>query len=366
LRPRGRPPRREDPERRTKTIDEAVAVVIVNYRTPKLTAQCLAALEKERPAFRRLRALVVDGGSADDSLAELTAVIERPEFCEWVTFLALPVNGGFGWANNEAIRRLVSGGQQPLYVHILNPDAEVEADAVRALAEYLAAHPRVAAVGSQLLEPDGSLTDSAFNFPTLRGEISRGARTDAINRLLRVSPAGIRPATAAEVDWTTGASVMFRVEALRQVGLFDEGFFLYHEELELMWRFRKAGWGVALEPRSRVRHLGGAATGLHQREAKPSQLPRRPGYWFRSRARYFALSRGTGFATAAFFAWLMGYLVWFARRRLGLAPDGPPIDRVLRDHLANSFPRIRDAKPAVGRLEAAPGNRPIWMQRGAW
>ena len=80
-----------------------------------------------------------------------------------------------------------------------------------------------------------------------------------------------------EVDWTTGASVMFRSEALGQTGLFDEGFFLYHEELELMWRLRRAGWTIAFEPRSRVRHVGGVTTGMgSQHSAAPVEPPAPP------------------------------------------------------------------------------------------
>ena len=59
---------------------------------------------------------------------------------------------------------------------------------------------------------------------------------------------------------------MLRVDSLRTVGLFDEGFFLYHEEIELMWRLRQAGWTIAFEPRSRVRHVGGGSSGVHSRE----------------------------------------------------------------------------------------------------
>ena len=113
---------------------------------------------------------------------------------------------------------------------------------------------------------------------------------------------------------------MFRSSALRQSGLFDEGFFLYHEELELMWRLRRAGWTIAFEPRSRVRHIGGVATGMGSQNSADLIEPRSPAYWYRSRSRYFALTRGRPVAALAFMAWLLGYGVWFARRSLGMAP----------------------------------------------
>ncbi|WP_341632025.1 glycosyltransferase family 2 protein [Sphingomonas agri] len=351
---------------RSGVIDEAVAVVVVNYRTPKLTAKCLAALKDERSSFRELKVMVVDGGSEDESAEVLSALIKKPQFAGWVTLLPLPLNGGFGFANNQAIQRLMQADQQLRYIHVLNPDAEIEIGAIRALAVYLNNHPHAGAVGSQLLEADGTSADSAFTFPSLRGEFSRGARTAALDRLFRVPPIVIDAKEASEVDWTTGASVMFRVEALREVGLFDEGFFLYHEEVELMWRLRQAGWQIALEAESRVRHVGGAATGMHDRDATPSMLPRRPRYWFRSRTRFLTLSRGAGFAAMAYFAWLLGYFVWFLRRHLGLAPEGAPIDHALRDHLANSFPKRGDAIPAVRKWNDPVSDAPAWMERGSW
>ena len=137
--------------------------------TPELTKRCLAALSAEKLIVPKLRAMVVDGASGDESAEVLAKAIARPELADWVSFIPLPINGGYGWANNEAICRLMMQPQPPNFIHVLNPDTEVEAGAVAALAQYLESHPRVGAVGSQLVEPDGSLTGSAFNFPTVRG-----------------------------------------------------------------------------------------------------------------------------------------------------------------------------------------------------
>src|SRR5438270_2581566 len=134
-----------------------VAVVTVNYRTPELTKCCIAALAKEREALPRLRAVVVDGGSGDGSAAELADALAHKAFADWVEFLPLPINGGFGWANNQAMLSLARRNEPPEFIHLLNPDTEVMPGAVVRLAEYLQTHPEVAAVGSQLLDPDGSL-----------------------------------------------------------------------------------------------------------------------------------------------------------------------------------------------------------------
>ena len=232
------------------------------------------------------------------------------------------------------------------------------------LLSYLKENPSVAAVGSQLLEPDGSLTGSAFSFPSVRGEFSRGARTGAIDRLLKVPPISIEASAPQEVDWATGASVMFRTEALKQVGLFDEGFFLYHEEIELMWRLRAAGWGIAFEPRSRVRHVGGASTGVHSRKTDGVAEPRKPSYWYRSRARFFALTQGNGAAFLAYLAWFAGYPIWALRRVLGLAPASKPFSHQLRDHSRFALPRSSDGLAAVRAWNDRRQGPPMWMERG--
>ena len=346
-----------------KTTQAAnVAVVTVNYRAAGLTMQCMAALAKERDRLPRMRAVVVDGGSGDGSADELAKALTDPAFAGWVELLPLPVNGGFGWANNQAIQRLAQGDDPPQFVHLLNPDTEIEGGAVSVLVDYLEGHPRVAAVGSQLVDPDGTLAGSAFSFPSIRGEFSRGAGTGVLARLLRVPAISIETQEAAEVDWVTGGSVMFRLEALREVGLFDEGFFLYNEEVELMWRLRKAGWAVATEPRSRVRHLGGALTGVTGRESGESKEPRKPSYLFRSRARFFALTRGQLVAATAYGAWLAGHLVWRARRLLGV-PIGQPIDHEFRDHLSKAFPRGSDSSAQIAALDSEPTAAPAWMER---
>ena len=341
-----------------------IATIIVNYRTAELTKACLASLRRERRSLGGFGVIVVDGGSGDGSNEILAETIDRPEYREWVELLPLPINGGFGWANNQAIQRLMRADEPPRYIHLLNPDTEVEEGAVRFLAEYLDHHSRTAAVGSQLLELDGSWTGSAFSFPSIRGEFSRGARSGAFHRLLRVPPVAVQSASATEVDWATGASVMFRAVALREVGLFDEGFFLYHEEIELMWRLRRAGWAIATEPRSRVRHVGGGSTGVHSRQTGGAAEPRKPHYWYRSRSRYFALTRGRTVARAAFLSWLLGHGLWRVRRLLGLAAGAKPFERQFHDHLASGFPRDHDTIPASVSTEAPPTDRPAWLDNG--
>jgi N-acetylglucosaminyl-diphospho-decaprenol L-rhamnosyltransferase len=341
-----------------------VDVVVVNYRTSDLTKRCLAFLESEKRLLPHLQVVVVDGGSNDGSAEELAIAVADPRYQQWVSVLPLQVNGGFGWANNQAISSLLQRSNPPEFIHLLNPDTEIEEGAVAHLLSYLKKHARVGAVSSQLLELDGSLTGSAFTFPTLRGEFCRGARTGLFDRILNVPPISIAATVAREVDWVTGASVMFRTEALKEVGLFDEGIFLYHEEIELMWRLRRAGWAIAFEPLSRVRHVGGAATGVHSRQTLAKISPRKPSYWYRSRSRLFALTRGRMVALLAYLIWIIGYTVWAVRRITGLTKGAKPVAHQFRDHVSFARPRRSDVIPAAPAWDERPRPVPTWMEWG--
>jgi len=333
-----------------------IAVVMVNYRTPDLAVGAVAALEQE-PG---LRVIVVDGGSGDGSAEKLAAAFAAPRFADWVELLPLTENGGFGWANNQAMLRLLQSDVPPDYILLLNPDTEIEPGAVSRLADVLDAHPRCGAVGSQLLEPDGEPSGSAFSWITIRGELDRGAKLGALTRLLGQSEYQIT-APPGEVDWVTGASVMFRSEALRQAGLFDTGFFLYFEEVELMWRIHKVGWSIRHEPASRVRHVGGAATGVNGSRVEALR-PARPDYWYRSRRRMLTLMFGRAGALTASLAWLAGNTSLLARRLIGSGKAHPMVKCDAR-RLARHGLSPATEKPAYPRWDEPPGKPPAWRSR---
>jgi N-acetylglucosaminyl-diphospho-decaprenol L-rhamnosyltransferase len=335
-----------------------LAVVIVNYRTPELTMRCLAALRAEQERLPRLTAIVVDGGSDDGSAARLDERLRRSEYRSWVSLMPLAINGGFGWANNQAILTLAQAERPPEFIHLLNPDAEVTPGAVGSLVLELQRHPRCAAAGSQLLAADARPVASAFRFPAAGREMVNAAQSAKLGKAMGVAPTVISAQQSLEVDWVTGASVMLRTDALRETGLFDDGFFLYFEEVELMYRLRAKGWTVRHVPHSRVVHLEGAATGLGS-GSSPAALPR---YWYESRRRYFALTGGKA-------ALLGANLGWFAGRTAGLGKRlfrGRVRDDGLRsvDLLRFGFwPHQGDQTPSIARLNDTAGKPPAWMAR---
>ncbi|MXP44624.1 glycosyltransferase family 2 protein [Allopontixanthobacter sediminis] len=336
-----------------------ILVIIVNYRTAALTKRCLKAVARERETGIDLSAILVDGCSDDGSVSELRTFLNTSGIGRWTELLPLGFNGGFGWANNQAILR--NSNPKPSYIYLLNPDTEIEPGAIAALAQILDDKDEVGAVGSQLLEPDGSRTASAFSFPSVASEFVRGAQTFALSCLLGLRPLVIELDKAGPVDWVSGASVMLRFEALNRIGLFDDGFFLYFEEVELMHRLKRFGKDIWFEPRSRVFHIGGASTGvdgLHSRRPKPS-------YWFRSRQRYFALTGGRWKGFLANLAWLAGFsLVRLPRLALSSSyrSRGVP-GEFLGMKRAGLWPTNAACRASVQTVKSTPNRLPFWTQQ---
>ncbi len=346
----------------TSDTNPSIAIVIVNYRTAELTLKCVAALAKERKAGLGFDVVVVDGGSGDGS-AEILNEQVAAHFSDFCTFLPLAINGGFGWANNQAILPLLQQDHPPDYIYLLNPDALALPGAVLDLVTALDADPRRGAVGSRLLEVNGAVSGSAFRFPSIAREFVRGTRFAAVGRALGIAPVMIERDDPCRVDWLTGASVMFRSAALRDVGLFDDGFFLYFEEVELMWRLARAGWECWHIPSSQVTHIGGAATGVDHGHAQDTGPKRLPDYWFRSRKRYFALTGGRWAALLANIAWLCGDTLWKVADMVGMGRGKKGVPHERQDLIAHGLCADQvECAPARVSYSGRPGVAPAWMR----
>ncbi len=164
-------------------------------------------------------------------------------------------NYGFAAANNIGIRQ--SAGK---YLWLLNPDTIVDSNALNPLVHFLDSHPEYGACGSKLVNPDGSLQPSAFPFPTVKNETYR------LFHMEKLFPAHFYQMqtwdsySPRDVEINQGASLLLRRAALDQIGLLDEQFFMYTEEVELCYRLYLANWKNAWIPASMVIHFGGQST----------------------------------------------------------------------------------------------------------
>jgi len=232
-------------------VGSDLSIVIVNWNVRDLLRRCLHSILPiyQSTNLPNTEIIVVDNASSDGSVA----MIEE-EFPE-VRLIANSENVGFTVGNNQGIT--ASRGR---YVLLLNPDTEIVGNALATMVEYMDHHPQVGALGPQLLNPDGSIQSSRRRFPTLATAflestiLQQWFPDSAVLRRYYVLD---RPDDEVqEVDWVTGACVLARREAIEEVGLLDEGFFMYSEELDWCRRFKAQGWEVVYLPTARVIHYG--------------------------------------------------------------------------------------------------------------
>lgn len=299
-------------------------VVIVSFNTCDLLRACLASLAT---CTLPLTMVVVDNHSSDGS-----AEMVRREF-PGVTLLEPGANLGFAAGTNLGIRHLLGQGNSvvaaewvaPDYLLVLNPDTVVHAGAIEALVGFLDRHPRVGVVAPRLLNVDGSVQAAAFRFPTLAmtlldlfppGDVLPG-------RLYNSWWHGRYPqersaALPFPIDHPLGACMLVRRAVLEQVGLLDEGFFMYAEEVDWCLRIRQAGWAIWQVPQAQVTHVGGAAT----RKVRARMLMT----LYDSRMRFFRLHYGAHRAALHGLVIRAGMLravlnAWIAYRRAEIGTD---------------------------------------------
>jgi GT2 family glycosyltransferase len=311
-----------------------VLVVIVNYRTPMLTLNCLGSLVSEVQSLPLTRVAVVDNDSGDGSFEQIGSAIATSGWGDWVSLIASDHNGGYAFGNNVVIRPALESPNPPPYFLLLNPDTIVRPGAIKALVDFMEKHPEIGIAGSSFEEADGTPWPIAFRFPNVLSELDSGLRLGVVTKILSnwVVPRTMSE-QEAQVDWLPGASMLIRRQVFDSVGLMDEGYFLYYEETDFCLQARRAGWPCWYVPQSRVMHIAGQSTGVTDRKLIPKRLPQ---YWFDSRRRYFVKNHGWLYAAIADAVWIFGFVIWRLRRVIQRKPDTDP-PKLLSDFLRNSL-----------------------------
>lgn len=228
--------------------NETLSICIVNWNASDLLRRCLRSIEA-CDSREPVEVFVVDNASTDSS----TRMV-REQFPA-VHLIESSSNQGFSKANNRALEEM-SGGR----LLLLNPDTELLVGALDAMTEYLHDNPEVAAVGPMLISADGRLQNSASRAPTLIREFTRLFHLDGVLSSTDYSLENLDLKVPCEVDVLQGACLMLRHEALDEVGLLDEDYFMYTEEVDLCNRLQKAGWRIHWLPTAKVIHHGGQST----------------------------------------------------------------------------------------------------------
>ena len=328
-----------------------LSIVIVNWNVRELLRRCLDSIlgsdglfvgldtpgystsGLDTPGYstsgRRAEVIVVDNASADGSAAMLAQ--DYP----WVRVVANSDNRGFTRANNQGLA--ISGGR---FVLFLNPDTELAPDALRVMLDYAAAQPQVGLIGPQLRYGDGSLQSSRRRFPTLLTfflESTVVQRWWPQNRVLSRYYVLDRPDDAtSQVDWVVGACMLVRRAVLDQIGGFDEGFFMYSEELDLCRRAVDAGWQVV--------YLPGAVITHHEGKSSEQVVAARHIHFHTSRVRYAQKYHGRLAAVALrsfllltfLFQWAEEAAKWLA----GLVAPGQRTKRAMRRERMRAYGQV--------------------------
>jgi hypothetical protein len=232
---------------------ELEVVVVSSTGARDLLRACLASLRANPPGVS-MAVHVVDNASTDG-----TPEMVRAEFPE-VVLHELDYNSGFCVANNLVLRE-----SRAPFVLLLNPDTEVYAGALDHMLGVMRARPDVGMATCRLAQPDGTLDHAAKrSFPTPVGALGHfvglGRRARAPRWLAQYRAPELGEYDAGEVDAVNGAFMLVRQEALRDVGLLDEGYWLYMDDLDWCFRFHQKGWKVWYDGSVTVMHVKGGTT----------------------------------------------------------------------------------------------------------
>lgn len=236
-----------------------ISVLIVSYNTRELLRGCLTSVISTLSLLSKYELLVVDNASSDGSAAMVQGAFPN------VRVIANKENRGFAAASNQGMES--SSGR---YVMLLNPDTVVRPRAVGAMMELLETDPEIGVVGPKLLYPDGSVQHSAFSFPTLPMIFIDFFPLN--HRLVNSRLNGRYPRALYDagepfpIDHPLGAGLMVRRGVIEEVGLLDEGFFMYCEEIDWCMRIKRAGWKIYCCPQAEIVHYVAQSTAQFKEE----------------------------------------------------------------------------------------------------
>jgi len=300
----------------TETLTTAnVLVVIVCYRAAELTIDCLRSLSSEIFSVPGAKVVVCDNGTEGNSAKTLADAIEAEGWGDWVSLKVIHPNRGFSGGNNVILRDALGWHGPPRYILLLNADTIVRPGALAKLVSAAERYPEAGIISPRLEWPDGTAQISCFFDRAPTSEFFAAARTGILDHLFRVR-GGIIPVsdTPIEAEWTSFACALIRREVLEQIGLLDEGFYLYFDDPDYCRRARNAGWKVLHWPDAHVVHLRGRSNPVKEMVA---QRERPPCYWYESRTRYYAKYYGRTGPIAANVFWTLGRGVSLIREVLG-------------------------------------------------
>ena len=304
----------------SETIMSDLSIIIVSWNVQTFLERCLRSIENQQDDLN-IEVIVVDSASTDGS-----AKMVKEEFPR-VRLIECAENVGFPKGNNIGMK--AASGRLLL---LLNPDTELNDRALAILIGYLAQHEDVGVVGGQLLNSDGTVQSSRRRFPTVTTAIFESTwlqpfASDSVLKRYYVDDVPFNATT--EVDWLTGACLMTRRAVVEEVGLMDEAYFMYSEELDWCKRIKDAGWKIVYVPNAKVVH--------HTGKSSEQAITERHINFQRAKLRYFRKFHGIITSSIIRITLLLNYL-WQLFIEIGKGILGSK--RPLRWQRARSYFRI--------------------------
>ncbi|MFN3168334.1 MAG: glycosyltransferase family 2 protein [Phycisphaeraceae bacterium] len=291
-----------------------LAVVILNYRTPAMTIDCLETLEPELASRGDARVYVVDNRSGDGSADQIEQAINERGWSAWCELIRSDTNGGFAAGNNLGLRKAHADGG---FAHalLLNSDTLVREGAIAELLGAAEQHTDAALIGPRLEWPDGKAQVSAFRFQTPITELINAAAIGVVTRLFARHNTAIDASDRAmPAPWLSFACILIRKDVFETAGLLDEGYFMYFEDTAFCRNAKRAGFAALYWPEAHVVHLRGGSSPVKSAATARKRLP---AYFYASRSRYYASFYGRPGLWLANALWLLGRGLSWLRERLG-------------------------------------------------
>lgn len=275
----------------------SLLIIIVNYRTPQLTVDCLRSLAGRIGEVPGTRVLVLDNASGDSSVEQIRGAIADPHWETWATLLPLDRNWGFAGGNNRGLETLKDIHRDVKYVLLLNSDTIVRPGALRHCFNVMEAEPSIGVMSCLLLNSDGSMQNVARKFPTppRMAACSLGLPWLMPRRFGWADlddPIWDRLTVQRDVEWLGGAFMFIRRELIDRIGGLDEDFFFYGEDIEFCHRVWKAGYRCRYDPGASITHIGGSSS-------DPTRVPSKQRNVYVWQARYLLQKKCYGRFAAA-------------------------------------------------------------------
>ena len=216
-----------------------LSIIIVNWNTSELLHQCLNSIYNNRSSYS-FEVVVVDNGSHDSSISMIENHFPS------VILIKNDRNHGFARANNQGLS--IAKGR---YFMLLNSDTIVLPEAFDKLIQTADGNPELGVLGPQILNMDGTVQSSWASFPSFFSEL--------IGQNFRIRKPVVGFPHAYEVDWITGACMLVRARVVSEVGMLDDGYFMYSEETDWCLRIKNKGWKIWYLSNAEIYHLGGAS-----------------------------------------------------------------------------------------------------------